>query len=91
MHNVQNLWARVTDQNIPRVILCLWGNKTMFKDSIVEQVRRIREEHAARFGYDLKAIYEDLKDAERRSGRRLVSLPPKRVGEGQGERAERSG
>jgi hypothetical protein len=59
----------------------------MWKDPIVEEVRRIREEHAARFGYDLKAIYEDLKEAESRSGRRLVSLPPKRVGEGQGERA----
>jgi hypothetical protein len=34
----------------------------MWKDPIVEEVRRIREEHAARFGYDLKAIYEDLKE-----------------------------
>lgn len=51
----------------------------MWKDPIVEEVRRIREEHAARFGYDLKAIYEDLKETERRSGRKTVSLPPKRL------------
>jgi hypothetical protein len=51
----------------------------MWKDPIVEEVRKIREEHAARFAYDLKAIYEDLKETERRSGRKTVSLPPKRV------------
>lgn len=51
----------------------------MWKDPIVEEVRRIREEHAARFGYDLKAIYDDLKETERQSGRKIVSLSPKRL------------
>jgi hypothetical protein len=51
----------------------------MWKDPIVEEVRRIREEHAARFRYDLQAIYDDLKETERRSGRIIVSLPPKRL------------
>jgi hypothetical protein len=59
----------------------------MWKDPIVEEVRRIREEHAARFGYDLKAIYEDLKETERRSGRKTVSLPPKRLKDEQVEAA----
>lgn len=59
----------------------------MWKDPIVEEVRRIREEHAARFDYDLKAIYEDLKKTERQSGRRIVTLPPKRLKEKQGELA----
>jgi len=57
----------------------------MWEDPIVEKVRKIREEHAARFGYDLKAIYDDLKEAEKRSGRKIVSFPPKRLKERQAE------
>ncbi len=56
-----------------------WGAETMWKDAIVEEVRKIREEHAARFDYDLQAIYDDLKETERRSGRKIVSLPPNRL------------
>ncbi len=63
----------------------------MWKDAIVEEVRKIREEHAARFGYDLRAIYDDLKETERRSGRKVVSLPPKRLQERQAELASSGG
>jgi hypothetical protein len=52
----------------------------MWKDAIVDEVRKVREAHAARFGYDLKAIYNDLKESEKRSGRKIVSLPPKKFG-----------
>ena len=34
------------------------------KDPIVEEVRRIREAHAARFNYDIDAIVADLKRSE---------------------------
>lgn len=57
----------------------------MWKDPIVEEVRKIREEHAARFGFDLKAIYDDLKKTEKQSERNIVSLPPKRFKERQGK------
>jgi len=50
----------------------------MWKDPIVEEVRKVREEHAARFDYDLVKIFQDLKEQERQSGRKVVSLPPKR-------------
>jgi hypothetical protein len=50
----------------------------MWTDPIVEEVRKAREEHAALFGYDLRSIYDDLKETERRSGREVVSLLPKR-------------
>jgi hypothetical protein len=50
----------------------------MWKDSIVEETRKVREEYAAQFNYDLDAIYQDLKEKERQSGRKVVSLPPKR-------------
>ena len=36
----------------------------MKDDPIVAEVRRIRQEHAARFGYDLDLIVEDLKAQE---------------------------
>jgi hypothetical protein len=32
---------------------------------IVEEVRKVREEHAARFNYDVDAIFEDLKKIEK--------------------------
>ena len=47
-------------------------------DSVVQEVREIREAYAKRFGYDLKAIYRDLKAKEQASGRQYVSFPPRR-------------
>ncbi len=52
----------------------------MAKDPIVTAVRRVRERHAAKFNYDLDAICRDLSEQERQSGRRVVSLPPKKPG-----------
>jgi hypothetical protein len=48
-------------------------------DPIVEETRKIREEHAARFNFDLDAIYEDCKKSERDLGLPLVTLPPNRI------------
>ena len=50
----------------------------MWVDTIVEEVRAAREAHAARFSYDLEAIYRDLKAQEQQVKRQVVSLPPKR-------------
>lgn len=36
----------------------------MLNDEIVDEVRAVREAHAAKFGYNLRAIYEDLKKSE---------------------------
>lgn len=44
-----------------------------WSDPIVDEVRRVREAYAARFNYDLRAIYRDLKEQEKRSGRKVVS------------------
>jgi len=49
----------------------------MWKDPIVEEVRAVREAHAAKFDYDLKRIFADLKEQERKSGREYVSLSAK--------------
>jgi hypothetical protein len=48
-----------------------------WQDPIVEEVRAIREAYAARFSYDLQAIYRALKAQERQSGWQTVSLPPR--------------
>lgn len=47
-------------------------------DDIVLEVRKAREAYAQQFGYDLQAIHRDLKAQEQASGRRIVSLPPRR-------------
>lgn len=49
----------------------------MWKDEIVEEVRRVREAHAAAHGHDLRRIFEDLKKSQSQSGRKVVSLPPR--------------
>ena len=50
----------------------------MWKDEIVEEVRRHREAYAAKFNFDLQAMYEDLKKAERKSKRKKVSFKPRK-------------
>jgi hypothetical protein len=42
-------------------------------DYIVDEVRRIREERAARFNYDMDAMFRDIKEQERTSGLTYVS------------------
>ena len=49
----------------------------MEPDPIIEEVRRIRQEYAERFGYDLQAIAADLRKREQQYPERLVSFPPK--------------
>ena len=51
----------------------------MLNDPIVEEIRRIRDEHATRFNYDLDAIFDDIKKSEKELGLPLVMLPPNRV------------
>ena len=43
-------------------------------DPIVDEVRRIRDAYAAKFNYDPDAIFRDIKERERRSGRKYVSF-----------------
>ena len=50
----------------------------MKKDPIVEEIRNIRQAHAAKFQYDLKAICADLKEKEKDCGHPLVSFQLKR-------------
>lgn len=42
-------------------------------DPIVDEVRRIRDAHAARFNYDLDAIFRDIKEKEKKCGHQFIS------------------
>jgi hypothetical protein len=41
-------------------------------DPIVDEVRRVRDAHAARFNYDLDAIFRDIKEREKKSGLEFI-------------------
>ena len=43
-------------------------------DPIVDEVRLNRDAHAAKFNYDPDAIFRDIKEQEKRSGRKYVSF-----------------
>ncbi len=46
-------------------------------DSIIQKVRRVREQHAAGMGYDLDQIYDDLKaKEEKHAAEGWVVVPP---------------
>lgn len=49
----------------------------MFKDKIVEEIHRIREEYSRSFDHDLKAIFADLLKQQAESGREVVNLSRK--------------
>ena len=49
------------------------------KDHIVEEVRRIRDEHAAQFNYDPEAIVADLKRPEAERDWPRASFAPRRI------------
>ena len=46
----------------------------MAKGPIVDEVRRVREELAAKYAYDIEAILAATKKRQRRSGHRVVSF-----------------
>jgi hypothetical protein len=50
----------------------------MWQDEIIDEIHKIREEHAKSFNYDLDAMFADWQRREAEGGREVVSLPPKR-------------
>lgn len=51
----------------------------MNDDPIVEEIRKRGQEYAAKFNFDLKAICRDLRERQKYSDRRIVSLEPQRA------------
>lgn len=52
----------------------------MIDDPIIEELHRVRDEIAAEFNYDLRAIVADLRRSQQAENRQVISLPPKRLG-----------
>lgn len=48
-------------------------------DSVIAEIWAIGDEHAARFDYDVAAIFRDLRARQENSGRVYVSLPARRI------------
>jgi hypothetical protein len=51
-------------------------------DPIVEEARNAGDAYMKQFGYDLNAVFADLRrrtDEARRAGKQVVALPPRRV------------
>lgn len=50
----------------------------MSDDPIMAEIRRYREEYAAKFNYDTQAILADIQKRQAESGRKVVSREPRR-------------
>ena len=53
--------------------------KTPPSDPIIAEVRAVRDQHAARFDYDVKAIFRDIQAKQQASGRQYVRYPARRI------------
>jgi hypothetical protein len=51
----------------------------MYTDPIIDEIRKYRDQYAARFNYDVKAMLDDIRRRQKESGRKTVSRPPKRI------------
>ncbi len=49
----------------------------MWRDEILEEIHKIREEHAKAFNHNLQAICDDLRQRQAESGRPIISSPLK--------------
>ena len=49
--------------------------KTPQTDPIIAEVWAVRDQHAARFDYDVKAIFRDIQARQEASGRQYVRYP----------------
>jgi hypothetical protein len=49
----------------------------MWQDTIVAEIRAVRQAHAEKCAFDLRAMDADLKQEERKSRRKVVSFPAK--------------
>ncbi|BAZ09870.1 hypothetical protein NIES4071_16840 [Calothrix sp. NIES-4071] len=50
----------------------------MWKDEILEDIHKIREEHAKSFNYNLEAMFADLQKRQYEDGKQVVNLSQKR-------------
>lgn len=50
----------------------------MWRDPIVEETRKRRDEYAAEFNHNPDAIFDDIRKRQSQAGKRLVSFPARK-------------
>ncbi len=50
----------------------------MIKDTIIDEIHKVRRQHGEKFNFDVKAICEDYRKEEKESKLMLTTLPPKK-------------
>jgi hypothetical protein len=63
----------------------------MWEDPIVAEVREVREKLAAKFGFDVKAIFADLRKRQGSLGGRLIPQKKRAVPTAEADRGGHSG
>ena len=53
--------------------------QTIHSDPIIDELRAVRDEHAARCGYDVETIFRDIRARQEASERDYVRYPPRRT------------
>jgi hypothetical protein len=51
----------------------------MRQDSILREIRRIKDENAAKYGYDVRALGKARQKEQRHSGKEVVSPAPRQA------------
>lgn len=62
--------------------------ETIQPDPIIAELRAVRDRHAARFNFDVRAIFQDIRAMQEMSGRDYVRYPERRVDETHDEAPE---
>jgi hypothetical protein len=50
----------------------------MWKDPIVEETRKLRDQYASNFNHDMDAIYEDIQQRQVQADKKPLSLPSRK-------------
>lgn len=54
--------------------------KTTETDPVIAELHAVRDEHAARLGHDIGAIFEDIRATQKALARECLRLPARRAG-----------
>ena len=50
----------------------------MWKDPVIEETRKLREQYASKHNYDIDAIFKDIQECQNKTGKKLVSFSPRK-------------
>jgi len=50
----------------------------MWKDPVVEETRKLRDEYASQHNHDIDAIFEDIQQRQAQTGKKMVAFPSRK-------------